>query len=173
MVRTHVTGDREDRQDPRPNASLPKAIVVLADMAQSGGPSSMIEVTRLNGITMLVNSDLIKIAESSPDTMLTLISGEKLIIRESCEELLDKIMGYRSALLAAVSHRLGAQGELPRMAALVSLSAESGVNLAGHHNEASTSQVIPYGGTHAGPTVVTGRSLNGSLNGLKLESSGR
>ena len=42
----------------------------------------MIELTRLNGNPMLLNSDLIKTAEASPDTMLTLINGEKLIVRE-------------------------------------------------------------------------------------------
>ena len=42
----------------------------------------MIELTRLNGQPMVLNSDLIKTAEASPDTMLTLINGEKLIVRE-------------------------------------------------------------------------------------------
>ena len=42
----------------------------------------MIELTRLNGTPMVLNSDLIKTAEASPDTMLTLITGEKLIVRE-------------------------------------------------------------------------------------------
>ena len=42
----------------------------------------MIELTRLNGNPMVLNSDLIKTAEASPDTMLTLITGEKLIVRE-------------------------------------------------------------------------------------------
>ncbi len=42
----------------------------------------MIELTRLNGTPMVLNSDLIKTAEASPDTMLTLINGEKLIVRE-------------------------------------------------------------------------------------------
>ena len=42
----------------------------------------MIELTRLNGNPMVLNSDLIKTAEASPDTMLTLINGEKLIVRE-------------------------------------------------------------------------------------------
>ena len=42
----------------------------------------MIELTRLNGSPMVLNSDLIKTAEASPDTMLTLINGEKLIVRE-------------------------------------------------------------------------------------------
>ena len=47
------------------------------------GATAMIEVTRLNGNSMMINSDLIKIAEASPDTMLTLIHGEKLIVRDS------------------------------------------------------------------------------------------
>ena len=37
----------------------------------------MIELTRLNGISLVVNSDLIQYAESSPDTTLTLVNGEK------------------------------------------------------------------------------------------------
>ena len=46
----------------------------------------MIELTRLNGNPMVLNSDLIKTAEASPDTMLTLINGEKLIVREELEK---------------------------------------------------------------------------------------
>ena len=42
----------------------------------------MIELTRLNGTPIVLNSDLIKTAEASPDTMLTLTNGEKLIVRE-------------------------------------------------------------------------------------------
>jgi flagellar protein FlbD len=84
----------------------------------------MIEVTRLNGISMMVNSDLIKMVESSPDTMLTLIHGEKLIIRESCEELMTKVLAYRATLLAEVAERLGAQGELYRVVSLASLGPE-------------------------------------------------
>ena len=49
----------------------------------------MIELTRLNGNPMLLNSDLIKTAEASPDTMLTLINGEKLIVREELSEVLE------------------------------------------------------------------------------------
>jgi uncharacterized protein YlzI (FlbEa/FlbD family) len=80
----------------------------------------MIEVTRLNGNPMLVNSDLIKIAEASPDTMLTLIHGEKLIVRESCQEILDKILAYRALLLAAVAAHTKAPGDLHRLVALTS-----------------------------------------------------
>ena len=78
----------------------------------------MIEVTRLNGNPMLVNSDLIKIAEASPDTMLTLIHGEKLIVRESCAEILEKVLTYRAMLLAAVAEHTKAPGDLHRLVAL-------------------------------------------------------
>lgn len=82
----------------------------------------MIEVTRLNGNAMLLNSDLIKIAEASPDTMLTLIHGEKLIVRESCAEILEKVLAYRALLLAAVAARDKSPGDLQRLVALTSLS---------------------------------------------------
>jgi len=85
----------------------------------------VIEVTRLNGVPMLVNSDLIKIVEKSPDTMVTLIHGEKLIIRESCEELLERILAYRAMLLVAVADRLDKHHELHTIVALSGLSPES------------------------------------------------
>jgi|GEM_PF-560852 flagellar protein FlbD len=62
----------------------------------------MIELTRLNGHSMVVNSDLIKYVESSPDTMLTLIHGEKIVVTEPCEEVVRRITEYRTRLLADV-----------------------------------------------------------------------
>jgi flagellar protein FlbD len=85
----------------------------------------MIEVTRLNGIPMIVNSDLIKLAESSPDTMLTLIHGEKLIVRESCAEIVAKVLEYRAQLLAAVATRMGGSGDLHRVVAMTSLNPDT------------------------------------------------
>ena len=49
----------------------------------------MIELTRLNGTPIMLNSDLIKTAEASPDTMLTLINGEKMIVREDTAEIVE------------------------------------------------------------------------------------
>jgi flagellar protein FlbD len=83
----------------------------------------MIELTRLNGRSMVVNSDLIKTAEASPDTMLTLINGEKLIVREEISEVVDRILVYRARLLAVVARRLHHFPDLERAAALVSLDA--------------------------------------------------
>lgn len=65
----------------------------------------MIELTRLNGSTMMLNSDLIKTAEASPDTMLTLINGEKLIVREEIAEVVERVVAYRARLLATVARR--------------------------------------------------------------------
>ena len=62
----------------------------------------MIELTRLNGNPLAVNSDLIKWAEAAPDTMLTLINGEKVVVRESCSEVIERIIASRARLLAEV-----------------------------------------------------------------------
>ena len=48
----------------------------------------MIELTRLNGQKLFVNCDLLKYAKASPDTVLTLLTGDKLVVRESCEEVM-------------------------------------------------------------------------------------
>lgn len=81
----------------------------------------MIELTRLNGVAILLNSDLIKLAEASPDTMLTLISGEKLIVRETCAEVMERVVDYRAGLLAAVARRLPPGVDLERVVSLSSM----------------------------------------------------
>ncbi|HUB00283.1 MAG TPA: flagellar FlbD family protein [Terracidiphilus sp.] len=84
----------------------------------------MIELTRLNGNPMVLNSDLIKTAEASPDTMLTLINGEKLIVREDIAEVTERVLAYRARLLAVVARRLTHFGDLERAAALCGLDAD-------------------------------------------------
>ncbi|MBB6146548.1 flagellar protein FlbD [Silvibacterium bohemicum] len=59
----------------------------------------MIELTRLNGVPMALNSDLIQFIESSPDTTLTLITGEKLVVRESREQIIECTVLYRARLI--------------------------------------------------------------------------
>ena len=60
----------------------------------------MIDLTRLNGHRMVVNCDLIKFAEAIPDTTISLVTGEKLIVLESCDQLIERILIYRSQVLA-------------------------------------------------------------------------
>ena len=59
----------------------------------------MIELTRLNGHPITVNSDLIKFVEAIPDTVLSLINGERLIVRETTTEVVQRITEFRVSLL--------------------------------------------------------------------------
>jgi flagellar protein FlbD len=86
---------------------------------------AMIELTRLNGVPIVLNSDLIKTAEASPDTMLTLINGEKLIVRENCAEVTERVLAYRARLLASVARRLPSLSELQRVVSIASLDVSS------------------------------------------------
>ena len=59
----------------------------------------MIDLTRLNGHRLILNCDLIRYAETSPETTLTLTTGEKLIVRESLDDLILLIKHYRPEIL--------------------------------------------------------------------------
>jgi flagellar protein FlbD len=63
----------------------------------------MIRLTRLNNQPLRVNSDLIKFVEQSPDTLITLITGEKIVVRESAEEVLARIIEFRRSVLQGLS----------------------------------------------------------------------
>lgn len=55
----------------------------------------MIHLTRLNNQPLVVNADLIKFVEPSPDTVITLITGEKLVVRETVEEVLKRVEEFQ------------------------------------------------------------------------------
>lgn len=59
----------------------------------------MIELTRLNGNKFRVNPDLIKYFEATPDTTMTLVTGEKLLVMESCEEVAERAAEHRAEVL--------------------------------------------------------------------------
>ena len=61
----------------------------------------MILLTRLNNRPLVVNSDMIKFIENTPDTVLTLVSGEKIVVLESVAEVMDAIMSFRTRIVAA------------------------------------------------------------------------
>ncbi|HYA89458.1 MAG TPA: flagellar FlbD family protein [archaeon] len=54
----------------------------------------MIHLTRLNNQPLVVNADLIKFIENAPDTVITLLTGEKLVVRESADEVLARIQEF-------------------------------------------------------------------------------
>lgn len=59
----------------------------------------MIELTRLNKHPLVVNSDLIEFIENTPDTVLTLVTGEKVVVSESTQDILERIISFRQRLL--------------------------------------------------------------------------
>jgi len=59
----------------------------------------MIQLTRLNNKPLMVNSDLIKFVEQSPDTLVTLMTGEKIVVLEPSEEVVARVIAFRRAVL--------------------------------------------------------------------------
>lgn len=60
----------------------------------------MIQLTRLNNQRLSLNADLIKYVEQAPDTVLTLVTGEKLVVKESAEEVIRRVIAFRRMLLS-------------------------------------------------------------------------
>lgn len=58
----------------------------------------MIEVTRLDEKTYHINPHQIEYIESNPDTTLVMLSGKRLVVRESFEEIFDRIVAYRKLI---------------------------------------------------------------------------
>ena len=58
----------------------------------------MISVTRLNGQKFVLNAELIRTIEENPDTIVTLISGEHLVVRESSKEIVRRVIEYNRHL---------------------------------------------------------------------------
>lgn len=72
----------------------------------------MIQLTRLNKAPLVVNCDLIKFIENTPDTVLTLISGEKVVVLESSAVVIEKVVEFRRKVLAGESCEIAAQGSV-------------------------------------------------------------
>lgn len=54
----------------------------------------MISVTRLDRRVVVINAELVKMIESAPDTIITLINGDTLIVRETMDEIVEKAIEY-------------------------------------------------------------------------------
>ncbi len=65
----------------------------------------MIQLTKLNNQPFAVNADLIKFVEQAPDTVLTLISGEKIVVRENAEEVIRRIVEFRRVVLEGIARQ--------------------------------------------------------------------
>ena len=55
----------------------------------------MIKLTRLDGSEFLVNADLIRYVEARPDTFVTLLDGDRVVVRETLDEVLHRAVDYQ------------------------------------------------------------------------------
>ncbi len=62
----------------------------------------MIHLTRLNRIPLVLNSDLIEHIEITPDTVITLTSGQKIMVLEPAAEVVERVVAFRRSVLSSV-----------------------------------------------------------------------
>jgi len=55
----------------------------------------LIQVTRLNGLPVMINADLIKFVEATPDTLISLTTGEKLMVKEPVDVVARLALAYQ------------------------------------------------------------------------------
>jgi flagellar protein FlbD len=60
----------------------------------------MIYVTRLNHTSVVLNADLIEYIETTPDTVISLTTGQKLMVRETAEEIVARVVHYHRSIVA-------------------------------------------------------------------------
>lgn len=60
----------------------------------------MIEVTKLNESKVLINAELIESVEETPDTVISFVTGKKIIVKESRQEIKNLVKSYRKDIFA-------------------------------------------------------------------------
>jgi flagellar protein FlbD len=74
----------------------------------------VILLTRLNGPVFALNPDLVERADSTPDTVITLVDGTKYVVGESLAELVARIRQYRAAVVAEAQQMVAQPAESRR-----------------------------------------------------------
>jgi flagellar protein FlbD len=62
----------------------------------------MIQLTRINHVPLVLNSDLIEHIEATPDTIISLTNGQKLVVLESIDDIVRRVIDFRRAVYARV-----------------------------------------------------------------------
>lgn len=70
----------------------------------------MIALTRINGLPMVLNDDLIEQIESMPDTIVRLTNGQKVVVRETPTEVIDRVVAFRQRVYQTVPQLTAAHG---------------------------------------------------------------
>ena len=63
----------------------------------------MIKLSLINGTAIVLNSDLIELIEATPDTMIALTSGKKMLVKETVDEVIERIVQFRQQI--GIIHR--------------------------------------------------------------------
>lgn len=58
----------------------------------------MIKVNRLDQSEVVINADLIELVEATPDTVITLTTGKKMLVKDGVEEVIHKVIDYKRAI---------------------------------------------------------------------------
>ncbi len=58
----------------------------------------MIHLTRLDNVPLVLNSDLIEFIEATPDTMLSMTTGKKVLVKESVPEVVERILSFKRSV---------------------------------------------------------------------------
>lgn len=58
----------------------------------------MIRINRLNNTEFILNCELIEFIEETPDTVITLTTGKKFVVKETAEEIIKKIIEYKNKI---------------------------------------------------------------------------
>ena len=66
----------------------------------------MIRLTRLNHVPVVLNSDLIEHVEVTPDTVISLTTGQKIVVLETADEVVERIVEFRRAVLGGLPAHL-------------------------------------------------------------------
>jgi flagellar protein FlbD len=66
----------------------------------------MITLKRLNGTEFMLNAELIEQIERTPDTVITLTTGNNIVVRESVDDVVGKIIEYRQKIAVVKNERM-------------------------------------------------------------------
>ncbi|MCK8823545.1 flagellar FlbD family protein [Fuchsiella alkaliacetigena] len=60
--------------------------------------SALIEVTKLNGTPLVINAELIELVETTPDTVVSLTSGRKIVVQEDAASIVERVVDYKQEI---------------------------------------------------------------------------
>ena len=63
----------------------------------------MIRLTRLNQVPLVINSDLIEHVEITPDTVIALTTGQKILVLETADEVIERVVRFRRTILEGLT----------------------------------------------------------------------